>query len=55
MKTKKYLLSENEIPEQFYNIQADMKHKPMPILNPATHKPLKAEDLFPIFCEECAR
>lgn len=55
MKTKKYLLPENEIPEQFYNIQADMEHKPMPILNPATHEPLKAEDLFPIFCEECSR
>lgn len=55
MKTKKYLLPESEIPEQFYNIQADMEHKPMPILNPATHEPLKAEDLFPIFCEECAR
>lgn len=54
-KTKKFLLSENEIPEQWYNIQADMKTKPLPPLNPQTKQPLKAEDLFPIFAEECSR
>lgn len=32
-----------------------MKNKPQPMINPETHQPMKAEDLFPIFCEECAR
>lgn len=54
-KTKKFILPENEIPEKWYNIQADMKNKPMPFLHPQTHQPLKAEDLFPIFNEECSR
>ena len=47
-KQKKFILQESEIPTQWYNIQADMVNKPMPPLNPATHQPLKAEDLFPI-------
>ena len=55
MRQKKFILQENEIPTQWYNIQADMVNKPMPPLNPATKEPLKAEDLFPIFAEECAR
>ncbi len=54
-KQKRYLLSEDEIPRYWYNIQADMVNKPMPPLNPATHEPLKPEDLYPIFCEECSR
>ena len=54
-KQKKFILQESEIPTQWYNIQADMVNKPQPPLNPATHKPLKAEDLFPIFAEECSR
>lgn len=54
-KTKRFLLTEKEIPTQWYNIQADMVNKPMPLLNPADHQPLHAEDLFPIFNEECAR
>ena len=52
---KRFILPENEIPTQWYNIQADMVNKPQPMLHPATHQPLKAEDLFPIFAEECAR
>ena len=48
----KIYLSENEIPKQWYNIRADMKNKPAPLLNPGTHEPLKAEELAPIFCEE---
>lgn len=52
---KRFLLPEDEIPRQWYNIQADMKTKPMPPLNPATRKPLKAEDLYPIFAEELCR
>ena len=54
-KQKKFILQESEIPTQWYNIQADMKNKPLPPLNPGTHEPMKAEDLFPIFAEECAR
>lgn len=54
-KTKKFLLPETEIPTQWYNIQADMVNKPLPFLHPATKKPLKSEDLFPIFCEECSK
>lgn len=54
-KQKRYILQESEIPTQWYNIQADMVNKPLPPLNPATKKPLKAEDLFPVFCEECCR
>lgn len=48
----KIYLSENEIPTQWYNVRADMKNKPAPLLNPATGKPLKAEELEPIFCKE---
>ncbi|MDE6037573.1 MAG: TrpB-like pyridoxal phosphate-dependent enzyme, partial [Duncaniella sp.] len=50
---KRYFLQENEIPTEWYNIQADMKTKPMPLLNPATREPMKAEDLYPIFAREC--
>ena len=52
---KRFILPENEIPTQWYNIQADMVNKPQPMLHPGTRQPLKAEDLFPIFAEECAR
>src|SRR5574344_2921466 len=54
-KTKRFLLQEEQIPTQWYNIQADMVNKPMPPLNPATKKPLKEEDLYPIFAEELCR
>ena len=52
---KRFFLSEEEIPTQWYNIQADMVNKPLPPLNPATKEPLKPEDLFPIFAEEVSR
>lgn len=52
---KRFILQEDEIPTQWYNIQADMVNKPLPSLNPATKKALKAEDLYPVFCEECCR
>jgi tryptophan synthase beta chain len=55
MEQKKFLLPESEIPTAWYNIQAEMPNKPLPILNPATKKPLNPEDLFPIFNEECSR
>ena len=48
---KRYFLPEEEIPRYWYNIQADMKHKPLPPLNPKTKEPLKAEDLYPIFAK----
>ena len=48
----KIYLSEEEIPTQWYNVRADMKTKPAPLINPATLKPLTADDLAPIFCDE---
>ena len=51
----KIYLSENEIPTAWYNVRADMKTKPAPLLNPGTGEPLKAEDLYPIFCEELSK
>ena len=52
---KRYLLDEQDIPTQWYNIQADMPVKPLPPLHPVTHKPMKAEDLAEIFSMECSR
>ena len=54
-KQKRFFLSEDELPRQWYNIQADMVNKPMPPLNPKTKKPLAPEDLFPICNKECSR
>ncbi|MDR0730123.1 MAG: hypothetical protein LBF63_00515 [Treponema sp.] len=48
-------LSEEEIPKYWYNIRADMKEKPDPILHPGTLKPVRAEDLEPVFCKEPVR
>ena len=47
----KTYLEENEVPECWYNMRADMKKKPAPLLIPATGKPCTAEDLAPVFCE----
>ena len=55
MKQKRFILPESEIPTQWYNIQADMVNKPQPMIHPGTKQPIKAEDLFPLFAEECAR
>jgi hypothetical protein len=54
-KKKRFILPEEEIPQYWYNIQADMVNKPMPPLHPGTKQPLKAEDLYPIFAEELCR
>src|SRR5574344_845114 len=54
-KQKKYLLPENEIPTQWYNIMADMPNKPLPPIHPQTHKPLTWQDLAHIFPEECSK
>jgi len=51
----KTYLDENEIPKAWYNLRADMKTKPAPLLNPATLKPLTFEELTPIFCEELVK
>ncbi len=48
----KIYLEENEMPQSWYNVRADMANKPAPLLNPGTGQPLKAEELTPIFCEE---
>ena len=54
-KTKRYILPEDRIPRRWYNIQADMPTKPLPPLNPATRKPMNADDLSHIFSKECSR
>ena len=48
----KIYLSESEMPEYWYNVRADMKNKPAPLLNPATLKPMSFDDLRPVFCDE---
>ena len=48
----KIYLSEDEIPKQWYNVRADMKNKPAPLLNPATMQPMGFDDLRPVFCDE---
>ncbi|HPQ12598.1 MAG TPA: TrpB-like pyridoxal phosphate-dependent enzyme [Paludibacteraceae bacterium] len=51
-KTKKFILTEKELPTHWYNIVAEMQNKPMPILNPATKQPMKEEELYPLFAKE---
>ena len=51
----KIYLSENELPSSWYNVRADMKNKPAPLLNPATLKPMTFEDLRPVFCDELVK
>jgi tryptophan synthase beta chain len=51
----KTYLTEQELPTAWYNLRADMKVKPAPLLNPGTGKPLSAEELTPIFCKELVR
>lgn len=51
----KTYLQENELPTAWYNLRADMRRKPAPLLHPVTHKPMTAEDLSPIFCDELVR
>lgn len=48
----KIYLEEKEMPMAWYNLRADMKKKPAPLLNPGTYKPMEAEELAPVFCEE---
>ena len=50
----KIYLEESEMPKQWYNLRADMKNKPAPLLNPETLQPMTKEELSAIFCEELA-
>ncbi len=52
---KKIYLTEDQIPRQWYNIQADMKEKPAPYRNPRTLQPMSEADLRPVFCDELCR
>ena len=51
----KTYLAENELPRAWYNVRADMRQKPAPLLNPATHQPCTAEELERVFCRECVK
>ena len=51
----KIYLEEKELPRQWYNVRADMKNKPAPLLNPATLQPMTAEELGQVFCEELVK
>ena len=51
----KIYLEEKEMPAQWYNVRADMKNKPAPLLNPETLNPMTLEELSGVFCEELAR
>lgn len=51
----KIYLSENEIPTSWYNLRADMKNKPAPLLNPGTLQPMTAKELEGVFCEELVK
>ncbi|MBF1158143.1 MAG: pyridoxal-phosphate dependent enzyme, partial [[Eubacterium] sulci] len=48
----KIYLHESEMPTHYYNVRADMKKKPAPLVNPATGKPVSFDDLKPVFCDE---
>ena len=51
----KIYLEENEMPKAWYNLRADMVNKPAPLLNPGTLQPMKAEELYGVFCEELVK
>ena len=51
----KIYLEENEMPKEWYNVRADMKNKPAPLLNPGTLKPMTAEELGTVFCDELVK
>lgn len=50
----RFYLTEEQMPTQWYNLRADMKEQPDPLLNPATGQPVEEKDLYPIFCERLA-
>lgn len=51
----KIYLSEDEMPKDWYNMRADMKTKPAPLLNPGTGEPMTFEELRPVFCDELVK
>lgn len=51
----KTYLDESEMPKQWYNLRADMKNKPAPLLNPGTLKPMTPEELSVVFCDELVK
>ncbi len=51
----KIYLEESEMPKDWYNVRADMKNKPAPLLNPGTLQPMTFDDLRPVFCDELVR
>ena len=51
----KIYLDESEMPKQWYNLRADMINKPAPLLNPETMKPITAEELSKVFCDELVK
>ena len=51
----KTYLSEDELPQAWYNVRADMKQKPAPMLDPKTFKPVTVENLEKVFCRECVK
>ena len=51
----KIYLEESELPRCWYNLRADMREKPAPLLNPGTLRPMTFEELRPVFCDELAR
>lgn len=51
----KIYLEESEMPKQWYNVRADMAQKPAPLLNPATGKPMTADELSQVFCDELVK
>ena len=48
----KIYLNEDEMPKQYYNVRADMKKKPAPLINPVTLQPMTAAELEQVFCKE---
>ena len=54
MKQKKFLLPEGGIPDRWYNILADMPHKPLPMLDPVTRQPVTVESLSGLFSRKCS-
>ncbi|MCQ2560095.1 MAG: TrpB-like pyridoxal-phosphate dependent enzyme, partial [Clostridia bacterium] len=51
----KIYLEENELPQSWYNVRADMVNKPAPLLNPATMQPITLDELSQVFCRELAK
>lgn len=53
-KQKRFFLTEDEIPREWYNIVADMKNKPLPMLNPQTKQPITVDEMCGLFNRACS-